>query len=65
VPQEPSYLAETGRGLHVISALADTWGYTTPTGTGKVVWAMFFDQARTQLGGHRRARPYHRNRGEC
>ncbi len=47
VPKEPGYLAETGRGLHVISALADTWGYTTPSGTGKVVWAMFFDQART------------------
>jgi len=41
VPKEPSCLAETGRGLHVISALADTWGYTTPSDTGKVVWAMF------------------------
>jgi Histidine kinase-like ATPase domain len=41
VPKEPSYLAETGRGLQVISALADAWGYTTPSGTGKVVWAMF------------------------
>jgi hypothetical protein len=41
VPKEPSYLDETGRGLHLISALADTWGYTTPSDTGKVVWAMF------------------------
>jgi hypothetical protein len=41
VPKEPSYLAQTGRGLHLISALADTWGYTTPSGTGKVVWAVF------------------------
>ena len=41
VPKEPSYLSETGRGLHVISALADTWGYTTPGDTGKVVWAIF------------------------
>jgi anti-sigma regulatory factor (Ser/Thr protein kinase) len=41
MPKEPSYLAETGRGLHVIGALADTWGYTTPSDTGKVVWAMF------------------------
>jgi len=46
VPKEPSYLDETGRGLHLISALADTWGYTTPSDTGKVVWAMF-GQART------------------
>jgi len=40
VPKEPSYLAETGRGLHVINALADAWGYTTPSDTGKVVWAV-------------------------
>jgi Histidine kinase-like ATPase domain len=49
VPKQPSYLDETGRGLHVISALADKWGYTTPSGTGKVVWAMFFAQARNPL----------------
>jgi anti-sigma regulatory factor (Ser/Thr protein kinase) len=41
VPKEPDYLAESGRGLHVIGALSDTWGCTTPTGAGKVVWAMF------------------------
>ena len=40
VPKHPSLLAETGRGLHVISALADARGYTTPGDTGKVVWAM-------------------------
>jgi len=41
VLKEPDYLAESGRGLHVIGALSDTWGATTPTGAGKVVWAMF------------------------
>ena len=41
VPREPDYLAESGRGLHVISALSDTWGATTPTDAGKVVWALF------------------------
>jgi Histidine kinase-like ATPase domain len=41
VPREPDYLAETGRGLHVISALSDNWGYTSPGTAGKVVWAMF------------------------
>jgi anti-sigma regulatory factor (Ser/Thr protein kinase) len=41
VPREPDYLAETGRGLHVISALSDQWGYTAPGAGGKVVWAMF------------------------
>jgi hypothetical protein len=41
VPKHPGLLAETGRGLHVIGALADAWGYTTPGDTGKVVWAVF------------------------
>jgi hypothetical protein len=40
VPKEPDCLAETGRGLHVIGRLADTWGYTPLCGTGKVVWAV-------------------------
>jgi hypothetical protein len=40
-PKEPDYLAESGRGLHVISALSDRWGWTAPTDTGKVVWALF------------------------
>ena len=35
-------LAETGRGLHIVCALSDQWGYTTPSDTGKVVWAMFY-----------------------
>ena len=35
-------LAETGRGLHIICALSDQWGYTTPSDTGKVVWALFY-----------------------
>ncbi|MGI8448389.1 MAG: ATP-binding protein [Streptosporangiaceae bacterium] len=40
-PKEPDYLAESGRGLHVISALSDRWGSTVPTEAGKVVWALF------------------------
>lgn len=39
VPQEPGYNAETGRGLHVVASLSDTWGWL-PLGTGgKAVWA--------------------------
>ena len=34
-PKEPDYLAESGRGLHVISALSDRWGCTAPTEAGK------------------------------
>jgi hypothetical protein len=45
VPQAPSCLAETGRGLHIICALSDQWGYTTLSGTGKVVWATFCSHA--------------------
>jgi anti-sigma regulatory factor (Ser/Thr protein kinase) len=40
-PKAPDYLAESGRGLHVISALSDRWGHTVPTDAGKVVWALF------------------------
>ena len=42
VPRPPGSLGETGRGLHIICALSDRWGYTT-SDTGKVVWAMFAD----------------------
>jgi len=41
VTTETDVLAETGRGLHVVGALADLWGYTTPSDRGKAVWAMF------------------------
>ena len=41
VLQQPEHLGETGRGLHVIAALSDLWGYTLPTDMGKVMWAMF------------------------
>jgi anti-sigma regulatory factor (Ser/Thr protein kinase) len=44
VPKRLGHLAETGRGLHVVSSLSDKWGYatyTTPSDAGKVVWAIF------------------------
>jgi histidine kinase-like protein len=41
VVREPDYLAETGRGLHVIASLSDRWGWTAPSRSGKVVWATF------------------------
>jgi Histidine kinase-like ATPase domain len=41
VPQALSSLAETGRGLHIVCALSDRWGYTVLSDTGKVVWAVF------------------------
>jgi hypothetical protein len=39
VLRDPDYLAETGRGLHVIASLSDRWGWTAPSRSGKVVWA--------------------------
>jgi anti-sigma regulatory factor (Ser/Thr protein kinase) len=40
-PGDPGCLAESGRGLHVIDALSDQWGYTAACDMGKVVWATF------------------------
>jgi Histidine kinase-like ATPase domain len=41
VLKEPDYLAESGRGLHVVAALSQRWGWTAPGSAGKVVWATF------------------------
>ena len=41
VPERPGYFSETGRGLQVVAALSDQWGYTIPSDMGKVLWAMF------------------------
>ncbi|MGH4028788.1 ATP-binding protein [Actinomycetota bacterium Odt1-20B] len=40
VVREPESLVEGGRGLLLLSAIADAWG-ATPTGEGKDVWAEF------------------------
>ncbi|WP_405777887.1 ATP-binding protein [Streptomyces sp. NBC_00859] len=37
--REPDYLAQSGRGLHIIDCLSETWGWTTPDTDGKAVWA--------------------------
>ncbi|MYT30043.1 MULTISPECIES: ATP-binding protein [unclassified Streptomyces] len=36
-PQEA--LAESGRGLHLVNQLSDSWGWTPPDHSGKTVWA--------------------------
>jgi hypothetical protein len=41
VVREPDYLAESGRGLHVIASLSERWGWTAPSRNGKLVWATF------------------------
>ncbi|MEU7636142.1 ATP-binding protein [Streptomyces sp. NPDC039016] len=32
-------LAESGRGLHLVDRLSDSWGWTPPDQSGKTVWA--------------------------
>ena len=44
VPRAPGFLAETGRGLQMICALSDRWGYTEPGDGGKIVWAVFTER---------------------
>lgn len=50
VVKEPDYLAESGRGLHVIDLLSDSWGWTQPDTTGKAVWAMLSVPSRGASG---------------
>jgi hypothetical protein len=56
VPQQPEHLGESGRGLHVIAALSDQWGCTSPTDMGKVMWATFSTRPASPVSGPR-ARP--------
>jgi anti-sigma regulatory factor (Ser/Thr protein kinase) len=37
----PGALDETGRGLHLVGAFSDNWGYTALGDLGKAVWAIF------------------------
>ncbi|MFI0452482.1 ATP-binding protein [Actinomadura sp. 6N118] len=38
--KEPDYIAETGRGLHLVDSFCTRWGWRGLPG-GKVVWALF------------------------
>jgi anti-sigma regulatory factor (Ser/Thr protein kinase) len=40
VVREPDFLRESGRGLHVMQSLSESWGWTTPDRHGKAVWAL-------------------------
>ena len=50
-------LAEAGRGLQMICAFSDLWGYTTPSEAGKVVWAMFTARHAPPSPARNRGRP--------
>lgn len=40
VVKDPDYFMESGRGLHVLESLSQSWGWTTPDRHGKAVWAL-------------------------
>ncbi|MCM2420529.1 MULTISPECIES: ATP-binding protein [unclassified Streptomyces] len=41
VARTPDFVAESGRGLHLVESYSETWGWHPLTGAGKVVWALF------------------------
>lgn len=49
--REPDFFAQSGRGLHIIDCLSETWGWTTPDTDGKAVWAAVACPAVS--GGHK------------
>ena len=53
--KNPGALTETGRGLHLVGAFSDGWGYAALGDRGKAVWALFSaspQPACTDCGGH-------------
>jgi anti-sigma regulatory factor (Ser/Thr protein kinase) len=42
VLREPTKTDEAGRGLLMVDALSDVWGWSPVTGRGKAVWAILF-----------------------
>ena len=40
--QAPGDAGEAGRGLHIVDALSDVWGWSPVAGRGKAVWAILF-----------------------
>jgi len=41
IAKDPDYVAETGRGLHLVDSFSENWGWHPLSGAGKVVWALF------------------------
>lgn len=39
-PREPDYMAETGRGLHLVACFSRRWGVVPASPRGKYVWAL-------------------------
>lgn len=41
VTKDADFVAETGRGLHLVDSFSENWGWHPLGGRGKVVWALF------------------------
>jgi anti-sigma regulatory factor (Ser/Thr protein kinase) len=42
VLRAPGSIEESGRGLQMVDALSDVWGWSPVAGRGKAVWAILF-----------------------
>lgn len=42
VLKAPGSVEESGRGLQMVDALSDVWGWSPVAGRGKAVWAILF-----------------------
>ncbi|WP_037911573.1 ATP-binding protein [Actinacidiphila yeochonensis] len=49
IAKDPDFVAETGRGLHLVESFSESWGWHPLTETGKVVWALFLAPAGSAL----------------
>lgn len=60
IAREPDFVAESGRGLHLVDSFSRSWGWHPLAGAGKVVWALFEAKAQPEpalapSGRHRRS----------
>ncbi|RKE18297.1 anti-sigma regulatory factor (Ser/Thr protein kinase) [Streptomyces sp. TLI_171] len=63
IAREADFVAESGRGLHLVDSFSRSWGWHPLAGAGKVVWALFDARAAepvtesslSNLGRHRRS----------
>jgi anti-sigma regulatory factor (Ser/Thr protein kinase) len=49
VLKEPASIEESGRGLQMVNALSDVWGWSPVAGRGKAVWAILFSPDRPSV----------------
>jgi Anti-sigma regulatory factor (Ser/Thr protein kinase) len=40
-PKQPDFISEHGRGLYIVEAYSDRWGWNPLANGGKAVWALF------------------------